>query len=417
MMSVKQRILRKFRRATGIAMAWALLLAGIVPMSARAQTFRSLYSFTGVNDGGLPQGPLIWDGKGNLYGTASYTASGVGNGTVYKLNKRGKLTVLYAFPGDGGNGANGARPFGGLIRDVKGNFYGTTYAGGQGENGVVFRVSATDKETVLHTFTGAPNDGANPFNVTLLPGPFGTFFGTTYYGGSGECWPNHPGFCGIVFAVDSTGHETIIHNFQGGGEDGLEPWGNMVQDAQGNMYGTTASGGDEAGPKCEFVFGCGTVFKLSPNSDRSWTESILYSFSGGPDGELPMTLAIDAQGNLYGAAKGGGIGWGTLYKLDTDGKLTVLYRFTAGSDGYGPDDVVLDGMGNLYGTTPIGGPSGYGVVFRLDAAGKFTVLHGFKGTDGSEPGAALSLDKTGTLYGTTQLGGSYGWGTIFKLKP
>ncbi len=421
MSTIKQQVVRQLGRAA-IALAWTLLLAGIVPASASAQTFQSLYSFTGGNDGGLPEGPLIWDGKGNLYGTANSSANGEGNGTVYKFNQRGKLTVLYTFPGEGGNGANGAGPYGGLTRDAAGNFYGTTYSGGShtcefGPCGTVFKLEPSGKETVLHNVAGPPHDGANPFNITLLPGPPGTFYGATYFGGSGNCDPGNPGVCGTAFAVGSAGHETIIHNFQGQGKDGLTPWGNMVQDAQGNMYGTTSEGGEEGGPECVFAFGCGTLFKLSPNSDGSWTESELYSFTGGSDGELPMTLAIDAQGNLYGATAGGGSGWGTLYKLDTTGKFTVLYSFTGGSDGYGADDVVLDAAGNLYGTTPQGGASRDGVVFKLDTAGNFTVLHTFSGTDGKFAGAALSLDKTGTLYGTTQLGGTYGWGTIYKLTP
>jgi uncharacterized repeat protein (TIGR03803 family) len=416
--TAKRRILVRFRRAPGIALSVALLLAIIVPISAWAQTFKSVYSFTGIKDGGLPEGPLIWDGNGNLYGTAFWSSNGYGNGTVYKLDKTGKLTVLYAFPGEGGNGVNGANPTAGVVSDAKGNLYGVTQDGGASGYGVVFEVSPAGEETVLHTFAGPPNDGAAPFNPPLLPGPSGTFYGTTAEGGSGECRGGLP-LCGVVFAVDSAGKETIVHNFQGGPEDGLQPWGNMVQDAQGNIYGTTDGGGSYPGLTCGglLVFNCGTVFKLSPNSDGSWTESIFYSFTGGSDGWLPISLAIDTQGNLYGAATGGGSGSGILYKLDTDGKLTVLHAFTGGNDGELPNDVLLDTTGNLYGTAGKGGPFGYGVVFKLDAAGKFTVLHGFKETDGKLPGNSLSFAKNGTLYGTTQLGGTSGWGTVFKIKP
>lgn len=414
--TAKQGILRRLGRA----LACGLLLGAMALAPARAQTFKSLYSFTGGSDGGYPGGPLIRDAEGNLYGVANSSANGVGNGTVYKLNQRRKLTVLYAFPGEGGNGAHGARPGGGLTRDAKGNFYGTTNSGGShecevGPCGVVFKLDPSGNETVLHNFEGTPHDGSNPNDITMLLGPTGILYGTAYFGGSGDCDPNAPWYCGTAFAVASTGHETTIHNFQGKG-DGINPWGNMVQDAQGNMYGITVTGGGEGEPTCEFAFGCGTVFKLSPHSDGSWTESKLYSFTGGADGEVPITLAIDAQGNLYGAAEGGGIGWGTLYKLDATGKFSLLYSFTAGSDGYGPKDVVLDAAGNLYGTTSWGGASDDGIVFRLDAAGKFTVLHAFNGKDGQKP-IGLSLDKAGTLYGTTDGGGTYGWGTIYKLTP
>ena len=409
---------RRFGRVLRIALAWALLLAVVVPISAWAQTFKSVYSFSGGNDGGIPRGPLIRDEQGNLYGEAATSANGYGNGTVFKLSEDGKLTVLYAFPGEGNNGTYGANPQGSLVRDVKGNFYSTTYSGGQSGYGVVFKLAPSGKETVLHYFTGPPNDGVAPWDVTLLPGPSGVFYGTASEGGSGECREGNP-LCGVVFAIDSAGKETIVHNFQGGPEDGLQPWGNMVQDAQGNIYGTTDGGGSYPGLTCGglLVFNCGTVFKLSPNSDGSWTESIFYSFTGGSDGWLPISLAIDTQGNLYGAATGGGSGSGILYKLDTDGKLTVLHAFTGGNDGELPNDVLLDTTGNLYGTAGKGGPFGYGVVFKLDAAGKFTVLHGFKETDGKLPGNSLSFAKNGTLYGTTQLGGTSGWGTVFKIKP
>jgi uncharacterized repeat protein (TIGR03803 family) len=155
---------------------------------------------------------------------------------------------VYAFPGAGGHGTTGANPLSGFIRDAKGDIYNVTEFGGvQNEYGVVFKLSAAGIETVLHTFEGPPKDGAIPL-TPLLAGASGKFYGTTSFGG--ECRDGEVS-CGLVFAVDSAGHETIIHNFQGGADDGLEPWGNLVQDAQGDIYGVTMGGGpSQSGPLC-----------------------------------------------------------------------------------------------------------------------------------------------------------------------
>ncbi len=422
---VSRSRLRLTRRAR-LALVCGLLLLGMA-LSAKAQTFKSLYSFTGGNDGGLPNGPLFRDDKGNLYSAAFTSANGVGNGAIFKLSQNGKLTVLYAFPGEGGHGTAGANPLGGFIRDAKGNIFGVTEFGGvQNEYGVAFRLSASGKETVLHTFTGPP-DGAEP-DTNVVPGPSAVFYGATPFGGTGKCRGGMP-LCGTVFAVDAAGHETIIHNFQGGPDDGLEPYGNLVEDAQGNIYGATMGGGSlQSGIGCNdptMQFGCGTIFKLSPNADGSWSESILYNFTGAEDGYEPVAVAIDAQGDIYGAALFGGSqrcsgGCGTLFKLDTAGTFTVLHSFTGGSTGMGPYALVLDVAGNLYGSSDGGNSScnfGCGIVFKVDPTGKFSVLHSFNGKDGQQAGYPMFDEETQTIYGTTDLGGSSNWGTIFQVKP
>jgi uncharacterized repeat protein (TIGR03803 family) len=416
--------MRRVGKAAGIASAWAVLLGAFMPPLTQAQTFKTLYSFTGGNDGGQPHGPLLLDKHGNVSGTAYWSGNGLDNGTVFRVSASGKFTLLYAFPGQGGNGQSGAFPDAGLIRDNAGNFYSTAEAGGQNQYGVVFKLSPAGKETVLHYFSGPPNDGTTPTS-TLLSSPSGVFYGVALGGGSGKCRGGVP-VCGIVFSIDSKGNYKVIYNFQGQPEDGLEPWGNLVQDAQGNLYGTTAGGGDQSELNCGgLLFGCGTVFKLSPNSDQTWTETLLYSFTGGADGDEPIGLALDAHGNLYGAALFGGNagcvgGCGTVYKLDTAGTFTVLHSFTGGKDGAGPGGALLDASGNFYGVTDGGGNSGCrfgcGVVFEVDATGRYTLLHSFSGPDGDKAGF-LIFGKTGTLYGTTALGGASNWGTIFKLKP
>jgi uncharacterized repeat protein (TIGR03803 family) len=366
----------------------------------------------------------LLDEKGNVFGTAYWSGNGLDNGTVFKVSATGKFTLLYAFPGQGSNGQYGANPDGGVVRDSKGNFYSTAESGGQYGLGVVFKLSPAGEETVQHDFNGSFTDGATPTS-SLLPAPSGIFYGSTLEGGSGKC-RGLPHDCGIVFSIDQKSNFTIIHDFQGQPRDGFGPWGNLVQDAQGNLYGTTAGGGDQAGLNCDgLLYGCGAVFKLSPNSDGTWTETLLYSFTGGVDGEEPLGLALDAQGNLYGAALFGGNpacvgGCGTLYKLDAAGNFTVLHSFTGGKDGAGPGGVLLDPSGNFYGATAGGGNSGCrfgcGVVFKLDTKGKFTLLHSFSGPDGDNAGF-LIFDKTGTIYGTTGSGGTSNWGTIFEVKP
>src|ERR1700677_1416022 len=161
-----------------------------------AKNFKTLYSFSGQDDGGNPSGPLFVDDTGTLYGAAFTSANGFGSGTIFKLTAKRKFSLLYSFPGQGGHGADGAGPLG-FTRDASGNIYDVTEFGGvQNEYGVVFKLSATGRERVLHTFTGPPNDGAEPLSP-LLATASGTFYGTTGFGGSGECRDGLP-LCGVL---------------------------------------------------------------------------------------------------------------------------------------------------------------------------------------------------------------------------
>ena len=155
--------------------------------------------------------------------------------------------------------------------------------------------------------------------------------------------------------------------------------------------------------------------------DRTGTLSVLYTFTGRPDGSFPFAgLIRDDKGNLYGTTyRGGSSNSGTVFKVDTAGNETVLYSFTGGADGGNPrhSSLVRDSAGNLYGTTGDGGSSGFGVVFKLDTSGAETVLHSFSGSDGKIPYGTLARDKAGNLYGTTYEGGAYGGGVVFKIAP
>ena len=255
---------------------------------------------------------------------------------------------------------------------------------------------------VLYSFTGAPYTLTNPGPV--VQDAQGNLYGTTGGGGAYGA--------GTVFKLDTSGNETVLYSFTGTGGDGSGPTG-VVLDAQGNLYGTTNGGG---------AFGAGTVFKV----DTSGNETVLYSFAGSPDGASPVAgVVLDAQGNLYGTTNGGGAyGAGTVFKVDTTGAETVLYSFHGASGTYPLGGVVLDAQGNLYGTTIGGGAYGLGTVFKVDTTGAETVLYSFThGTDGQQPHAGVVLDAQGNLYGTTYFGGylecpadaPLGCGTVFKL--
>ena len=396
--------------ATG-ALAFLVVLGRVLVMTPSAEaltdvTFTLIYSFKNIPDGASPYAGLIRDAAGNFYGT-TYGGGDLSCkcGTVFKLDATGKVTVLHSFT----NNPDGTYPRAGLVRDAAGNLYGTTYQGGGAGCtaygcGTVFKLDTTGRETVLYSFTGGA-DGGYPV-AGLVRDSAGNLYGTTFYGGSSNnCYQG----CGTVFKLDTTGAETVLYSFTGG-PDGQWPAAGLIRDATGNLYGTTPSGG---------ASGLGTVFKL----DATGPKTVLYSFAGGADGVGPEAdLIRDAAGNFYGTTQyggGGGCpdGCGTVFKLDTAGTETVLYRFQRDPDGASPyAGLIRDAAGNFYGTTYGGGAAGKGTVFKLDATGKETVLHSFTGAGGSFPIAGLVRDTAGNIYGTTRYGGHWFAGSVFKLS-
>ena len=439
--------------SSALALGTVLLSATVAVRAHEAPNYTVLYTFTGTGaNGEFPLGELIRDQAGTLYGTTINGGDlsgcgGYGCGVVFKVDRSGKETVLYSFTG----GTDGAYPATDLVRDEAGNLYGITHGGGDLSGdpsctaffgfpgcGVVFKLDQTGNETPLYAFTGGA-DGSGP-SSGLIRDEAGNLYGTT--GGGGRLSQDCPGFvlpgCGVVFKVDPTGKETV-HTFTGGAH-GYNPYGDLLLDAAGNLYGAATSGGDLSGfcsdvlePATGYL-GCGTVFKL----DRSGKLTTLHSFNGA-DGVFPDGwLVQDSAGNLYGVTGNGGdlsgcsgLGCGVVFKLDRTGKETVLYSFTGGADGSEPfGSVIQDEAGNLYGTTSYGGDFngslcagvGCGVVFKLDPTGKETVLYTFTGgTDGANPNANLLQDEKGNLYGTASDGGDtscsapYGCGVVFKV--
>ena len=218
------------------ALALILGISAISPL-AQGQVLSVLYSFKPGWDGYEPNGGLVRDAAGNLYGTAYYGGTNAcldGCGTIFKLDANGDYSVLYQFAGP----PDGQNPDASLIRDALGNLYGTTSDGGTFGHGTVFKLDTTGKETVLHSFAGVP-DGANPV-ASLIRDAKGNLYGTTLFGGDTTCAPSAG--CGTVFKVDTSNHETVLHAFAGGA-DGELPAAPLIRDSAGNLYGTADSGG------------------------------------------------------------------------------------------------------------------------------------------------------------------------------
>jgi uncharacterized repeat protein (TIGR03803 family) len=411
--AIQRRVITATLALAGFVWAPAFMGAS----SAQAQTYSVLYSFKGgATDGENPESGLFMDKSGNLYGT---TVAGPActpspctpyAGVAFKLTSSGTETLLHRFKGN----PDGAGPYAG----VTGTAYGTTSAGGTSNMGTVYKLG-TAENPVVHSFTGAPGDGAFPY-AGLIQDANGNVYGTTSAGGTSNN--------GVVFELSSSGTETILYNFSGGA-DGGAPYGGLLRTSKGIIYGTTSAGGDLTG-NC-FPLGCGVVFQLSGVNK----ETVLYTFTGTPDGANPYgNLIPDPSGNLYGTTLSGGTGTdacsngcGTVFELESSGTEKVLYSFAGyPSDGASPyAGLIRDSSGNLYGTTAYGGKAENGVVFKVSSAGVETVLYSFTGkTDGGVPRAPLIMDSAGNLYGTAYSGGVTGeacgnprgsCGVVFKL--
>jgi uncharacterized repeat protein (TIGR03803 family) len=384
----------------------------------------ALYSFSGGSDPKFPYAGLIFDKAGNLYGTTEF--GGTNNqGTVFEINPQSNgswtETVLYNFTGS----ADGGQPYGGLVLDAAGNLYGTTNFGGNSNCnngcGTVFKLtpgSSGWNETVLYAFTGG-SDGREPY-ARLLSDASGNLYGTTLLGGNigSTCSTG----CGTVFKLTpgaSGWTESVLYAFQGGA-DGASPYAALAHDAAGNLYGTTNSGG---------ASGFGVVFKLTLGA-TGWTESVLRAFTSKYGGTNPYgDLILDAAGNLYGTTYQGGAGYGVVFQLqlNSKGQWTehVLHAFGNTPSANPVAGLVMDAQGNLYGTTILGATQtscggGCGTLFKLSptsgTAWTYTVIHTFgKGTDGFHPTGDLVLDASGNMYGTTQAGGAQGSGLVFEI--
>jgi uncharacterized repeat protein (TIGR03803 family) len=413
--------------AANVALA-AVTMMQVISAHATPQE-KVIHSFTGGTlDGAQPEAGLVFDkgadGVASLYGATAFggtvQCSG-GCGIVFQLTplEGGGWTesVIYTFHG----GQDGFRPFTSLTPDKWGNLYGTTLEGGDFGLGVVFKLTRSSSgawtQSTLHSFSGI-DDGNEPYG-TLIFDSLGNLYGTTYAGGGGT------DNAGVVFELSPTAGgawtESILHIFTNGSDGGF-PNSGVTLDAAGNVYGTTTTGG---------TYGQGVVFELIHRKGPSWPEFVLHDFTpSADDGVMPSSgVVFDAAGNLYGMTRSGtGRGYGTVFELTPTPNRgwteSVLYSFTGGDDGRWPTGgVIFDQAGNLYGTTVAGGPYVAGVVFELTpTAGGFwtqSVLHAFgdNGQDGVTPQAGLVIDQAGDLYGTTVFGGSDQVGAVFEVRP
>lgn len=378
----------------------------------RQQPFRDnvVHKF-GDNSGGFwPIEPLLYHG-GLFYGTTSY---GADYGTIFSMTKSGRVTVLHNFDNTNDGGQT---PSSGLTYD-NGALYGTTGSGGAYCEtyssigcGTVFSITPSGVEKVLHSFRGGGSDGSDPMGG--LVNVNGTLYGTTEMGGTIGC--------GTVFSLTTGGTEKVLYSFcrADNSLDGDYPTAGLHY-LDGIFYGTTTGGG---------AFGGGTVFSITTTG----IEKVVYSFGSVPDdGGDPSTGLIDIAGTLYGTTAVGGLyccsydnPGGTVFSVTTTGTEQILHSFGSGIDGSGPNGPLVNVKGVLYGTTEVGGtcchdnPSG--TVFSISTSGAESVLHDFgKRSDGGFPRAGL-IYAHGKLWGTTQGGGGNGCndsecGTVFSLK-
>jgi uncharacterized repeat protein (TIGR03803 family) len=402
-----------------------LLMSWIaMPIAMHAQvTFAVLANFDG-NDGANPWAGLIQAADGDFYGTTGYGGTN-NDGTVFKITREGKLTTLYSF-----DGVDGTLPVAPLVQARSGKFYGTTLGGGANGNGTFFKINRGGELTTIYNFGTNGSTSAG-----LVQGADGDFYGTTSSGGaSSACGTSG---CGTVFKITDRGTLTILHSFDF--MDGANPHAGLVQGRDGNLYGTTSEGSLGGTPAC--LFGCGTVFKITPAGQLT----TLHSFDG-TDGSEPNAPLVQARnGKFYGTTLGGGansycmpyIGCGTVFEITPAGKLTTIYSFESAGDFesvlsyFAVAGLVQGTDGNFYGTTPYGGastacgdafPAGCGTIFKITDRGTLTTLYSFGSNDDAYPFDGLVQGTDGSFYGTTWVGGGpngvcgSGCGTVFSIS-
>ena len=408
-------ISRTISRAAMAALAMAIVFT--LTQSAQAQTFKVIYNFTAGGDGRYPYAGLTMDRAGSLYGTAAYGGGG-GGGTAFRLSRRGSgwaFNPLHSFAG----GNDGANPYAGVVFGPDGSLYGTTYSGGGGDGGTVFNLKppAAACKTALCPWTETVLYGlANPGLGDLIFDQAGNLYGTTLGGGL-----NSYGTAYKLAPSDGGWTGSILHSFTGGiNGDGALPDAGLIFDRVGNLYGTTYGGGSG---NC-FPTGCGTVYQLTPSGSGWTENVLYNFQNGGDGDYPTAGLIFDPSGNLYGSTSNGGSGGGgTVFKLTLSGgswTYSLVYSFTGSvDDTCGPwGTLVMDGAGNLYGTTYCDGANGAGNIFKLTPEGggwTYTSLHDFGGSDGIYPYCSVVFDASGNLYGTTPFGGAYGHGVVWEI--
>lgn len=398
-----------------IACLFLMVCAATISAPAQLTTLAS-FDKTNGRDPGYPGIPFVQGTNGNLYGTTA--AGGTSDeGTVFELTPSGKIVTLYSFCSQP-SCSDGAIANAGLVQGTNGNFYGTTALGGTNNFGTVFEMTPGGKLTTLYRFCSQSgcSDGADP-SAGLVQGSDGNLYGTTFSGGASGA--------GTVFKITPAGTLTTMASFNG--TNGQNPdFGSLVQGTDGNFYGTTFAGGANSSG-CGNTSGCGTIFRMT----RTGKLTTLYSFCAQqncPDGsELFGGLVQGLNGNFYGTTAIGGLnGYGTVFEITPTGKLKTLHSFDM-TDGAYPEAAPIQATdGNIYGTTSNGGANGFsGTIFEITSKGTFATIYSFCAqsncADGTGPFESLMQATNGEFYGTTFAGGlsancNGGCGTAFSLS-
>jgi uncharacterized repeat protein (TIGR03803 family) len=401
--------------AVALSPALAQPTVAAKPGKFQEQVVYSFCTQQKCTDGWASSGVLV-EVNGILYGTTylggGTGCGGTGCGMVFAFNPATNTeTPIYSFAG----GKDGAYPVAGLI-NVNGTLYGTTQQGGNANAacypsgcGTVFALDpTTGKETVLYSFCNQTNCADGANPYSDLISISGVLYGTTQHGGGSSCGGSN---CGTVFAVNaSSGAETVLHSFAGG-TDGAYPSAGLLN-IKGTLYGTTFEGGASGG---------GTVFSVDAGKG---TETVLHSFEccTGADGGYPLADLVNVKGTLFGTTYGGGNvtgctggqGCGTVFSITTAGAESVVYAFRGGKDGAGPQAGLVSVKGSLYGTTGGQGTDGAnaGTAFAINTkTGKEAVIYSFQGDPDAAMPTANLIDVDGTLFGTAEEGGTGECGT------
>jgi uncharacterized repeat protein (TIGR03803 family) len=379
------------------ARAILVLLLGTLALPAQARDVGTMHRFRG-SDGAEPMGALIEGPDGMLYGTTR-RGGPAGRGTVFRITPDGTATLLYDFR----DPAVGGYPFAGLYRDAQGNLFGTS--SGDDHSGSVFEIPVDGSGAKgLHTFSRDDKAGYAPVSQ-LVGDASGNLYGTTLYGGP-------TAGAGTAFKLRPDGTIRILHHFGQSQGDGGTPAGSVIMDAHGNLYGTTYSGG---------AYNVGTVYRIA----RDGSYAILHDFNPVDDGIEPWGgLARDRQGNLYGTTiAGGNYGKGTVFRLAPDGTHTTLHSFTGQDGADAVSSPVLDSHGNLIVAASDGGIVGCGTVIEVRKDGTSRELHHFTTVGprlhaGCQPYGGVMLGSDGAIYGTTMIGGlrTANYGTVYRLE-
>ena len=404
-----QCFFRSIHRRVACAALMLVLAPGILTTSrVQAQTYSVLYNFTGGADGSQPVGTLVMDSQGNLYGATkaggnlNCSVNNLGCGVIFKFTAKGRLIVLHAFNGD----TDGAEPEAGVFRNSRGEIFGTTSRGGDpacawgnGKGcGTIYRLGSSDKETVIHTFNGL-DEGAAPA-APVVQDASGNLWGTTQFEGVSNPQCFGPG-CGTLFKLGPE-FKLTTYALKGPPNDGYWPTASLVPGPGGNLYGTTLFGGAQNE---------GTVYRVSAKTGQV---TILHSFDlATGDAANPGSLLLSG-GKIYGiAGPAGSFSGGTVFELDNTGE-SIFFNFGLAYNPAG--NLLRDSIGNFYGQA--GTTDATGILYKLDTANNLTVLHFFGGfpIDGDNS-TGMVPDGHGNLYGITFGGGTTGAGTIFKLTP